>query len=199
MAPFMSLFTSAEIPDMSGHCDQSQHWISNFILNTLLRENIRAPYRQYIFNFLRRSEAGFREHAFAREETLLFLNGSRQSPSRYMMAIFHWEVFLAQAWHGYSLLSNMQEEKAFEKGAGSIEERLNLLYNQSKHAESVIKSGQMLENATIPVWLTNTGLESHNAKLTYHETGEILKHLAEWAQALQDPQSLRERIEKGEL
>jgi hypothetical protein len=167
MFPYMSQFTNAEIPDMSGHCSQSDHWVSNFILNTFFRQTLQAPLRQYFFNFLRRSETAFREHALAHEATVQFLEGSRQSPSRYMMALFHWEIFLTQAWHALALLSNIQEVKVFEKGNGSVEERLNLLYNQSKHTESVIKSGEMLETATVSVWLTNDGLKSHNGWLTY--------------------------------
>lgn len=199
MAPFMSQFTNAEIPNMSGHCNQSEHWVSNFILNTLLRQNLQAPLRQYFFNFLRRSESAFREHALAREATVQFLDGSRQSPSRYMMAVFHWEIFLSQAWQAYALLIDIQGENIYEKGNGSVEERLNSLYNQSKHTEKVIRGEEMPETATVPVWLTNEGLESHNVRLTYHETGDVLSHLAEYAQAFQDPQTLRERIEKGEF
>lgn len=108
-------------------------------------------------NFLRRAEAGpsGNTYPFRRKVTEEFLAGSRQSPSQYMTAIFHWEVFLSQAWQGYSLVKYLLKlPQVFEKGDGSIEERLNRLYNQSKHAESVIKSVNLPPGATIPVWLT---------------------------------------------
>ena len=67
IAPFMSAFLSADIPDMSSSCDQSGHWISNFVLNTMLRTNIASPFKQYLFNYLRRAEAAFRQHDIRRE------------------------------------------------------------------------------------------------------------------------------------
>lgn len=200
MAPAMSQFTTATVPDMSNHCDQSAHWVSNFILSTLLRSNVPSPTRQYMFNFLRRAEASFLQHSLAREATATFLSGSRQSPSRYMTAIFHWEVFLSQAWRSYNLLKYLFDiQKVFQKGDGSIEERLNLLYNQSKHAESVIKSQNIPFDATIPMWLTNNGLKSNDAYLSYAESGEVLADIAKWAQLIQDPASMREKIERGDV
>lgn len=197
VAPFMSGFTNADVPDMSNYCDQSVHWVSNFVLSTILRVNVQDPARQYMFNYLRCAEAAFRQHGLAREATIQFVSGSRQSVSSYMMAVSHWEVFLSRAWRGYCLLKCLCDlPRIFEQGQGSVEERLNLLYNQSKHAGSVIKAGKMSESATIPVWLTNRGLQSHDVLLTYEETAEVLKDISKWAQLLQDPATIRENIEK---
>lgn len=104
--PYMSTFTAAEIPNMSNHDPQQEHWISNFILNTLFRVKVPQSDRQYMFNFLRRAEAAFREYALAREQTLLFLN-LPDSPSHYIAAIAYWEGFLSQAWISFDLLRKL--------------------------------------------------------------------------------------------
>ena len=86
------------------------------------------------------------------------------------------------------------EKILFVKDDGSILQRLNLLYNRSKHIESAIKSSQLPPNGTLPVWLTNEGLEATDAKLTFEEMADILSDLAKWADAVQDPLTMQETI-----
>lgn len=45
----------------------------------------------------------------------------------------------------------------------------------------------MISGATVPVWLSNEGLRSVDANLTYAETAEVLKELAKYADALSNP------------
>jgi hypothetical protein len=53
----MSKLTAASIRDMSDVDAQQEHWLANFILNTIFRTDVRSPFRQQIYNFLRRSHA----------------------------------------------------------------------------------------------------------------------------------------------
>ena len=195
IGPGVSSFRSADIPDMSGYAPQSRHWVDNYFQNSLLRGKWPAPLNAYAYNYLRRAEAAFREHINARAATLGFLE-RKNSPSLYALALLHWEVFLGQSWHAYRLLVHAVSpgEKVFERSSGSVEERLNQLYNQMKHVESRIMNGQMPNGATVPVWLTNEGIRSVDAHLTYIETAEALKDLAKWADALDDPKSASDRI-----
>ena len=194
VAPYMSSFTEAEIVDMSACDPQQEHWVSNFILNPLLRTKVRPPHRQYMFNYLRRVEAAFREYASARDRTLLFLSRT-ESPSNYMAAIAHWEFFLLQAWVSFELLGRifqLPKGSLFKKNDGSVLQRLNLMYNVSKHAAE----GDFPEDGTLAVWLANDGLHSRNSHLTFDKiANEILRDFAVWADRLQDPLTLQEKIE----
>jgi hypothetical protein len=192
IAPGVSTFTQADIPDMSTWAKESSHWIANFLLNSSLSASFKFPMNAYAYNFIRRAQAAFTQHQLARDCTLGFLTAGGQSPTRYCDALFHWETYLGQSWHAYSLLLKAFSGTAFKKGDGSVEERLNLLFNAMKHVESRIENGQMLLGATVPVWLTNDGLCSVDAIMSYGETGEILKQLATWADALMNPQTAKE-------
>ncbi len=193
IAPNVSLFTCAEIPDISTSAKESSHWIANYFLNSALTASFKPPMNVYAYNFLRRAQAAFNQYRLARDCTLDFLTTGGQSPTRYCEALFHWETFLGQSWHAYLLLMKAFEVgKAFEKGDGSLEERLNKLYNTMKHVESRIEHGQMLPGATVPVWLTNDGLCSVDASMTYIETAEILRQLEIWANALMNPKTAKE-------
>ena len=194
IAPGASAFTEAEIPDGSSIHAQSAYWVSNFFLNSVLRAAYKPPLNAYVYNYLRRAEAAFREHGNARAETLSFLASGRQSPSRYAAAIFHWEVFLGQSWHAFKILEKAFGAVLYRQGSGSVEERLNQMYNRMKHVESRIAAGQMLPEATVPVWLTNEGLVSVDSNLTYSESGEVLKDVAKWAEILGDPLTVRQKL-----
>jgi hypothetical protein len=73
-------------------------------------------------------------------------------------------------------------------------QRLNLLYNRAKHAESAITSQQLPPDGTLPVWLTNDGLKCVESSLTFQEMAELLGDLAHWAEAVQDPLTMREQL-----
>lgn len=191
IAPGVSTFTKADIPDMSSWSKESPHWVANFFLNLAFSASFDPPMNAYAYNFLRRAQYAFSEHHLARESTLAFLASSNQSVRYYVDALFHWECFLGQAWHAFNLLATAWDGKVFEKNDGSMEQRLNALYNQMKHVESRIENKQIIQDATVPVWLENEGLQSVDASLTYSESGEVLKELSTYADALSNPSTAK--------
>lgn len=197
IAPELSLFTEADIPDMRSHSSQSPHWLDNHVLNVMLRGSWNPPLSTYVFNFLRRATDSFRTHEAARQATLASLARHNQSPSTYAEALFHWETYLGQSWHAFRLLEKAFSLDLFQKGSASELERLNALYNQMKHVESRIECGQLPVGATVPVWLTNAGLKSIDAALSFVETGRILEVIASWADTLVDPMSATSRIKQA--
>ena len=189
IAPGVASFTAADIPDMSTWAPEAKFWIANYFLNTTYGAKFSTAMHAYAYNFLRHSLYAFKEHEQARAKTLEFLALRPPSPSHYAMALFHWENYLGQCWHAYALLITAWNGRAFEKNDGSVEQRLNALYNQMKHVESRIENGQMIPGATVPVWLENLGLCSIDTRMTYVETGDVLKDLAKYANALMNPKT----------
>ena len=147
--------------------------------------------RRTLFNFLRRTEAAFREYEVARQMTLNHL--ANPNHNEYIKAIGHWEQFLSQADRAWVVFVR-GKKVLFAPNDGSVFQRLNLLYNRTKHLETAINSGQLPPDGTIPVWLTNDGLQAVDGKLTFAEIAEILTDLAKWADAAQDPLTMRETI-----
>jgi hypothetical protein len=192
VAPEMSTFTAASIRDMSAVSGEQDHWVLNFVLNTMLRVSVEGSIRPTLFNFLRRTEAAFREYTLARIRTLAYL-ANPDAVSDYLAAIAHWEVFLSQAYQAYCLFT-MGQPTLFKRGDGSVFQRLNLLYNRAKHVESAIASHQLPEDGTIAVWLKNDGLHSIDGSLTFDEIAEILEDLSRYADAVQDPLTMREKL-----
>lgn len=200
IAPGVSDFTDADIPDMSNHHAESDHWIDNHFLNSVFRSSFSGAMGAYAANILRRVSGAFEEHARARTATRAFLASSRQSPSQYSSALMHWEYFLTQSWQAHELLRRMiatmsdtEDFRFFEKNDGSLTQRLYNVAGAMRHTEKAIASGRVIQDSRSPVWLTNEGIESEVGQLTYSETAEILDHLAGWADLLVDPAEMREK------
>ena len=197
-APEMSSFTSTTIPEVSEYATNREWWVRHFFLSSILRGTPPAPYRQYMMNFLRRTELAFQEYDLARERTLQHLESPHgQGIGHYMAAIGHWEVFLGQAWHAVLLLSyigGLNGQGIYKSGEGTIEERMNFLYNRSKHAEKSITGDFYPEDSTLCLWLYNEGLKVTDGHLTFLEMHEVLGDLAKWADRVEDPVTMRERI-----
>jgi hypothetical protein len=194
VAPYISSFTAATVPDMSAVSEAQGRWLLNFVLNSGLVVRMDDATRRTLYNFLRRAEMAFRDYEAARQATLSYLaNPNPDTVSEYIIAIGHWESFLSQAYQAWCLLVRGQKI-LFEPGDGSIMQRLNLLYNRSKHAESAITSQQLPADGTLPVWLQNDGLHSVETILTFSEIAEILEDLARFADGAQNPVTMRETV-----
>jgi hypothetical protein len=195
VAPGYSSFTTALIRDMSTVGQEQGFWVENFILNgSPLRVTLDDDTRRTFYNFLRRTESAFLEYEEARRLTMAHLENPKLR--QYISAIGRWERFLSDADRAWALLVRGQPV-LFGRNDGSSLQRLNLLYNRTKHIESAIKSGQLPPNGTLSVWLTNEGLEAVGAKLAFNEMADILCDLAKWADAVQDPLTMRENIKKS--
>jgi len=198
VAPDMSKFTAASIDDMSQVDKEQAYWLANFFLNNVAGPvQYVSPNYQQFFNFLRRSHAAFAEYAIAREASLGYLTDPRPDRDvlRYIEAVNHWEAFLGYAWQAFSFVGR-GEPVWFQPKDGSVLQRLNALYNRSKHAEAAIERGDYIEPSPLCVWLTNAGLSSTDATLTFPEIAEILVQMAQIASAIQHPASVQSKVKE---
>ena len=191
-APELSKFTEAEIVDMSDADSQQEHWLSNFLLNSVLRAQVPTPQRQQFYNFLRHAHSAFSAYALARDTTLAYLE-DRNHIRRYITAIGHWEDFLDHAWQALVFLDS-GSRAWFEPGDGSELQRMHALHTRAKHAAAAIERGEFVGDSPLCVWLTNDGLKSTETALNFDEAAEVLRFLAGLADAVQDPLQTREKL-----
>lgn len=94
VAPGIADFSAAVVPDLRPSFPESEHWLSNHFLNTLLGPNYKGQFRQYAINMLSRGQAQFALYHQAREATGTFLQkSSLHNPAvrQYYAAIVLWE------------------------------------------------------------------------------------------------------------
>ena len=175
-------------PEVISQFDQAKYWVGNFIFNSILRVQVKEPWRKYIFNFLRCVQTALHEYECGRGSLDEYLAGRREAISRYFMTVLHFETSVAHAYQAYMLGRNiLEKDKLFTKGDGSPLERLNRIYNHTKHYESVIAAGQLPDDATIPLWITNDSLECSEVSLSFDEFAYLLVALGKAADQLSNP------------
>jgi hypothetical protein len=196
VAPGISDFTKAEIPDLRGDFSQSIHWLSNHFLNTLLGTSYTGAFRQYAINMLFRAQTQFDLYRRAREQTATYLQcSSHHNPAvrHYYAAVSLWESCLLNYQIFIDLYTKAVATKAFMPKDGSEEQRAYDLANAVKHWGGTIHSSSCDEDHNIPLWLTNDGLCAQSLKLSYAELAAITREVAAAANALENPASAAAR------
>jgi hypothetical protein len=197
IAPGISGFTGAEISDLSGEFAGVEHWVTNHFLNSVFRAGFKDRWRQVVIAFIRRAQNTFNEYAAARSATYVYLNGNQPlNPkfTKYYDAVSKWENCVLQLSMAIDLFKWLnQKEGAFEKGDGSKEQRLYSIANHIKHTSSCVESGQCEEIHSIPLWLSNEGIESYGISVTFREVAEVVRDIAKLAEEYCDPYSLKEQ------
>lgn len=201
LAPGISEFTAADIPDLTEAYPQAPHWLTNHFLNNALRSSFKDQWRQVVLAYIRRSHNAFHTYHDARRLTFQYLDGNEpHNPrvSRYFDAVSTWESFALQMSMAMDLFRWLnQDEGAFRKNDGSKEQRLYDIANLMKHTASAVSSGQCTEADTVPLWLANDGLRSFGLVISYKEASEVLADVSKLADEYQDPHSLREKWTKN--
>jgi hypothetical protein len=193
VAPKISAFTAVSIPELRG---MPQNWLMIFILSSCLRVNLDDDSWRTFYNFLRKTEAAFREYNLAQQLTTAYLENP-EIKAEYIQAIDHWEMFLAVAYQAWALLARGERDLLGAEDDAALM-RLNSLYNVTKHIDGAIKRRhprQFPAHGVLPLWLENDGLHGMESVLSFEEIVDMLEDLARFAEAAQDPLTMREKIQ----
>jgi hypothetical protein len=86
----------------------------------------------------------------------------------------HLENCVSALWQGLEFCRRALEMKLFEKGDGSVYERLNWVYNVGRHFDPQdLPSGGLHR-----LWISNDGLHSREHSVTFLELHDSIKFLA---------------------
>lgn len=191
VAPGISDFNAAEIPDMRLAHPEAENWMGNHFINNVLRGSFVGEDRQFAVNLLFRAQVQFAQYHQARDATFEFLSkSSLHSPAldSYFRAVALWETCLLSCQVFVELLNKTGAPKVFEGLDGSAESRAYYMANAIKHAFGPFHS-KSHDNETLPLWLSNTGLHTRKIALTYEEFAALTNDIAKLANEVQDPQS----------
>lgn len=100
VAPDISKFTAAQIPDLTPELPQAPYWLPNHFMNNALSASFLHRTRQVALGFLRRVHHAFVAYHEARGATLRYLDGNQaDNPrvQRYYDAVASWETFALQS------------------------------------------------------------------------------------------------------
>lgn len=186
----LSELTACDAPELP---DDSA-WLNTFILNTVFRVRLEPKTRAYLFNFLRRTEGATSAYRTGCAAVREYIATPRNVISPYFRALGQFEICVSQSYQAYELIARAAGQKIYDEGDGSPEERLQKIYVDAKHMDQMISGDKLPEEATAGVWITNVGLASARAALSFTELRGILVNmhgLAEKLSKLDNPQNLK--------
>jgi hypothetical protein len=176
----LTFLTKCGAPELTTNAN----WIGAFVLTRAFTAPLPQKKRAYAFNFVRRTEGAFSAYREARTALIEYLQTPRNGVSPYFRALLNFEVCIAQCCQGYELLATASGKKFPQKNDKSEAGRLCALYIDSKHMDQMIDGGKLPTEATAAIWITNIGLESKRAAVTFDELFEALHHMGELADEL---------------
>lgn len=186
LAPGISSFTEADIPDLSPEFTQAPHWMANHFLNSALGSRWSGPLRIHLVTGLLRAQLAFAAYHDARVLSSEYLTGHNPHTPRvrrYFELVGKWESCVHNLQMFIDAFNKIAApSKAYETGDDSEEERLCKLANDIKHLGRSPK-----DEHTIPMWLTNDGLKSMQSAVSYHEMAKLIRATSAFADRLQHP------------
>lgn len=166
--------TECRLADLSAEFPNAKTWVSGFGLMVMFTNQPREEIRPFALQFVRRVEMVLSEYSRAREQLQDLISGNRRW-SPYYRALHHIEIAVALLYQAYDFSHKALNERLFEPADGSPLQRLNLIYGASKHE---------LAAAEDPVWLSNDGIETAQARLAFAEFEDLARTCARVAERL---------------
>lgn len=159
-------------------------WLNTFILKTIFHFSIAPKTRAYLFNFLRRAEGASAAYREARRLLLEHLATPRNVLSPYFLSLTQFEICISQCYQGYELLTRAMGQHLYEPGQGTAEEKLQIVYVDSKHMDRMIDGDKLPNPATSGIWITNRGIESSRGAISFQELHDLLHGMHSLAERL---------------
>jgi len=159
-----------EFPNLDG-------WISTFVLKSIFHFTLPADRAALAFALLRRAQAAIEDY----DEACTALGrvvGRESTVSEYFLALRKLESSIAMLYQAYDFARKALSIKLFESGDGTPYQRLNSIYNRSRHPDvTALPSGHLH-----PVWLKDDGLYTDGARLGFDELENLLRDLGRIAE-----------------
>lgn len=190
-----SAFTSAEIPDPESF-SSGRYWMADYFLNSTLRSRFTGRWHQLTMGLIWRAQLCLKHYSAARLETLEYVDGHDPGQPKlgtYFRALAEWEAFIVNAMLAIDYINQFNGTHAFDKGDGSIDQRVYDIGIHIKHMQDRVARGKVDHGATMPIVLTNGGLKSSSDLIvSYAEMFKLLEELGAVAGELKDPRGLAE-------
>jgi len=173
VAPKLSQLTACGMPEI----ELPDVPLTAAVLDRLFLRRTDPTHIRLLTNTLRWMDAAFIGYSDARDSLTAYTKVPRGKLRDYYRTILRVEHCLAATDHSGVLAHKLfgpRGELYCSKGQNGPKERLRELYNTSKHIDGAIR-GKLLANATIPIWLTNEGIESNTHFLTFVELAAFMQ------------------------
>jgi len=173
VAQQMSLLTAPRARSVKAELPSPSTWLSELILNSIFVRPLSIQGRRLAFAWIRRAISAVDSYDEACI-SLQLLVSHKDSIENFFRALDKIEHALAMTYQANDFGRKALSYPLFAPRDGSVLQRLNELYNISRHADLE----RLTDGHIHPVWLTNEGVHCATASLEYSEFENVLRELA---------------------
>jgi hypothetical protein len=172
----ISKLTACSPTSIATEFPERSTWLNQFVLRRIFHNHVPDERAALAFAILRRAESAVDEWELACDA----VGRGVRTVSGYFKALRHFESCVAALWQGVNFGREALGTSVFQKGDGSSYERLNYIYNKSRHFDpDGLPSGDLH-----PVWIANGGLSTREQSITFDELREIVGRVARIANTI---------------
>lgn len=161
--------------DVLSEFPSALHWISSIGLRSMFHGVPYPSVRHWAIQFVRHIERALVCYSDARTQLLGLVTEHRTQWSPYFRALSYFEDSAVHLYQAFASHMKMSGKRFFKGRDGSPLQRLNVLYNAVKHASA---------GSEQPIWITDEGLHSEEAVISFIEFEELLRECARSAAAV---------------
>ena len=203
-APHITELTECNIPELSDQYAKSIGWLHNYILQSTFTISYPEPYHKFAIAFFRKTESAFHEYYNGKtslqefiKTPILYSDDPHSLLRLYFKCLRHFELTVSLITESYLVFGRflsdpVPKNQFWSKNDGSALDKINIVYNNIKHAEDRIRYA--LSEPGYHIWLTNNGISCEQGSISYLEISNILIELAENADYYCNPKNAFEDI-----
>ncbi len=169
VAQDLSKLTECRLVSVADDFPDHASWLSLFVLTWMLRIRVPKEKAALAFALIRRAESAIEDYEAARAHLADLVKGG-QNISLYFRCLRRLDSTVAMVYQALDFSRKAVKKDLFAPGDGSPCQRLNRIYNESRHADpETLPSGQLHA-----VWIKNDGLYMNGVNLTFAELRELV-------------------------
>lgn len=170
VAQDMSKLTQLSIKSLAEEFPNADKWFAQFVLRRIFQVHVPDEKAALAFAIIRRAHAALQEWELASAAA----QGDLRSVGTYFRVLRHLESCISCVWQGLEFARKSLDQDLFKKGDGSVYERLNWVYNVSRHfSPDALPQGDLHRN-----WLSDEAIHTREQTVSFDELREAIRMLA---------------------
>jgi hypothetical protein len=161
--------------------EEPPNYLATFVLNSIFIRNHVDPFGRLILMLGRRVLHSMQEYIRGRDLLFAYVQRLPETNSHFLQAMkaaTHFEQSIASVCQATALFERLTKLSGQPKLDDDRASRLRLIWNRSKHFDEDLKNPNKTDaDITAPVWLTNQGISSTRASVTFDELHSLLSDL----------------------
>ena len=174
VAQDMSKLKKLSVDSLVGEFQSADCWLEHFVHHQIFQAHISGDKTALAFVIVRRAHVALQEW----ELTSTAAQGDPRNIGIYFSVLHHLEACLSAVWQGLEFARKSLAEDLFKRGDGGQYERMNWLYNTSRHFDPMALHAGDLHR----VWLSDDSMHTREHALSFDELREAVRMLARVAE-----------------